>query len=122
MKKETIRSLTKKGWSQKKIAKQLRIRTSKVVAAQRKLKIGKRVASKFWEHVKVYQEMEEVSRKKAVKAVKKKPYWARKRLARMSKKQREAIKVTGIWEEPRKPKEALKGTFVKIETEEFYVG
>jgi hypothetical protein len=52
MSKQTIASLTRKGYSQKKIAKTLGIRKMKVVTYQKTHQIGKRAvggAREFWE-------------------------------------------------------------------------
>ena len=73
--KPTIKSLTVKGLSQKKIALQLHIRKSKVVAEQKRLRIGKRVASKFWEDVKSYRELLGGTHKQATEGVKHSPKW-----------------------------------------------
>ena len=83
--KETIRSLTRKGLSQKKIALKLHIRKSKVVAEQKRLKIGVRRVSVFWGDVKSFQRQREVSWKEAREATKDQPYWARKRAKRQKK-------------------------------------
>jgi hypothetical protein len=83
MKKATVRSLTAKGYSQKKIALTLHIRKSKVVAAQKALGVGKRVSHPFWRDVKGIMEMKEVSRKEAIKEVKFTPKWFKKRQARL---------------------------------------
>ena len=87
MKKESIKSLTKKGWSQKKIAKTLGIRKMKVVTYQKAHKIGKRApeggAKAFWKDVKSIKELYGISRKKAKTKVKYSPKWAKKRQARL---------------------------------------
>ena len=83
MRKATIRSLTAKGFSQKKIALILHIRKSKVVAAQRSLKIGKRAkptgATEFWKDVKSYKSIMRMSHKQAITDVKYSPKWYLKR-------------------------------------------
>ena len=83
MRKATIRSLTAKGYSQKKIGLILHIRKSKVVAAQRSLKIGRRAkptgAAEFWKDVKSYKSMMKVSHKRATIDVKYTPKWYLKR-------------------------------------------
>ena len=85
MTKQSIKSLTKRGLSQKAIALKLHIRKSKVVAFQKKAKIGVRRASVFWSDVKSYQRVHEESWKVAVKDTKDQPYWARKRAVRQGK-------------------------------------
>ena len=89
MKKQTIASLTKKGLSQMKIALTLHIRKSKVVAEQKRLKVGKRVASKFWSDVKGYRKLLGGTRQEAIYTVKRSSKWVNKRWMRMSKKRRE---------------------------------
>ena len=87
MAKATIRSLTRKGWSQKKIALTLHIRKSKVVAYQKAKRIGKRAvptgAREFWEDVKAYKKIFQVKHKTAITEVKytKKWYLRRKKKA-----------------------------------------
>lgn len=85
MRKETIRSLTRKGLSQKKIALKLHIRKSKVVVEQKKLKIGKRKVSEFWDSVKTARRDREITWKEAREITKDQPYWARKRAKRQGK-------------------------------------
>lgn len=80
-----IIKLTAKGYSQKKIALTLHIRKSKVVAAQKALKIGKRVEQPFWKSVKYLREGEEISFEEARRATYNMPKWARKRAARQGK-------------------------------------
>ena len=118
MKKENIGSLTRKGWTQDKIARALHIRKSKVVKYQQAHEIGKR--SEWGEHVKAFMTAKEISYKEAIEEVKKTPYWARKRLARMSKAEKKKIKVPGYWQKPIRPKEALKGSFIDVEGVEYY--
>jgi hypothetical protein len=88
MRKTTIRSLTKKGYSQKKIAKILGIRKMKVVTAQKALGIGKRVkeggAIEFWRDVKAIKETFEISRERAIKKVKYGAKWFKKRQAKLT--------------------------------------
>ena len=84
MTKQTIRSLTKKGYSQKKIARTLGIRKMKVVTYQKTHKIGKRVISPFWSDVKTIREMKGVSHAKAIKEVKFSRKWFTKRQARLT--------------------------------------
>ena len=87
MSKQTIASLTRKGYSQKKIAKTLGIRKMKVVTAQKALKIGKRVekgAKEFWKDVKATKTLKEITRKEAIKEVKFAPKWFKKRQKRLT--------------------------------------
>ena len=84
MRKETIKSLTRKGWSQKKIALKLHIRKTKVVEEQKRLKIGKRVASEFWSDVKVFRETLGISHKEATKKVKYAKKWFGRRQQRLT--------------------------------------
>lgn len=85
MVKQTITSLTRKGWSQKKIARTLGIRKMKVVTYQKTHKIGKRVKSEFWSSVKTSQRDREISFKEARELTFNQPYWARKRAVRQGK-------------------------------------
>lgn len=78
-----IRSYTKKGWSQKKIARTLGIRKMKVVTYQKTHKIGKRVESPFWKDVKTIREMKEISHAEAIKEVKFSKKWFTKRQAKL---------------------------------------
>lgn len=87
--KPTIKSLTKKGLSQKKIALLLHIRKTKVVAEQKKLRIGKRVASGFWSDVKKLRDTGLYTHREATEAAKKTTKWVDKRWERMSKKRRD---------------------------------
>lgn len=87
MGRQTIASLTKKGYSQYKIAKILHIRKMKVVTAQKALKIGKRVkggAKEFWKDVKATKMLKEITRKEAIKEVKFAPKWFKKRQKRLT--------------------------------------
>ena len=85
MTKQTIASLTRKGYSQKRIAKTLGIRKMKVVTYQKSHKIGKRVEQPFWRDVKALQSLEESSWEKARIDVFNAPKWARKRATRQGK-------------------------------------
>ena len=88
MTKQTIKSLTRKGYSQKKIAKTLKIRKQKVASYQKTHKIGVRAAEKgavkFWKDVKTIKEMKRISRKEAIKEVKYAPKWYKKRQKRLT--------------------------------------
>ena len=87
MSKQTIRSLTKKGWSQKRIALKLKVRKSKVVAYQRAKGIGLRAkggAREFWKDVKHEKELHDLSRKEAMKSVKFSSKWYTRRQKRLT--------------------------------------
>ena len=87
MSKDTVRSLTKKGWSQKRIALKLHLRKTKVVAEQRRLKIGKRAvggAAEFWRDVASVKRTEMISRKEATKKVKYSALWYGRRQKRLT--------------------------------------
>ena len=87
MRKQTIASLTKKGYSQKKIAKTLGIRKMKVVTAQKALKIGKRVkggAKEFWSDVKAMKALKGQTRKETIKEVKFSKKWFERRQKRLT--------------------------------------
>lgn len=83
MRKPSIESLTKKGYSQKKIALTLHIRKSKVVSYQKTHKIGVRVAQPFWEDVKAIKELKGISHAEATKEVKYAKKWFERRQARL---------------------------------------
>lgn len=96
MSKETIASLTRRGYSQKKIAKTLGIRKMKVVTYQKTHKIGKRAeggAQVFWRDVAHEQELYGLSRRQARLRVKYSKKWFTKRQARLTgiKKARDMI-------------------------------
>ena len=93
MRKATIRSLTAKGYSQKRIAKTLGIRKMKVVTAQKALKIGKRAEQPFWRDVKGIVEMKGKTWKQAKMEVKYSKKWFGKRQKRLTgiKKARDII-------------------------------
>lgn len=96
MRKATVKSLTAKGYSQKKIALTLHIRKSKVVAAQKRLRIGKRAeggAQAFWRDVTHEQELYGLTHRKARLRVKYSSKWFGKRQARLTgiKKARDII-------------------------------
>ena len=99
MSKDTVRSLTKKGWSQKKIALKLRLRKTKVVAEQRRLKIGKRTkggAVEFWRDVKSYKKLSGDTRKESIQRVKHFPKWKKKRVAKLTAAEQQFV---AFWEE-----------------------
>ena len=82
MRKSTIRSLTAKGYSQKKIAKILHIRKTKVVSAQRQLGIGKKSA--FAADVRKYRELMGGEYREAVKKTSMGERWLKKRVSKLS--------------------------------------
>lgn len=84
MRKQTVKSLTAKGYSQKKIALKLHIRKTKVVAAQRKLGIGKRVEQPFWRDVASLKEWSGKSHKEATKVIKFSKKWFERRQRRLT--------------------------------------
>ena len=96
---ETVRSLTAKGYSQKKIALVLHIRKSKVVAAQKRLKIGKRAEQPFWSSVRAQARDREITWKEARAITKDQPYWARKRAARQGKQYKSYAEFWKEWKE-----------------------
>ena len=110
--KETITSLTRKGYSQKKIAKTLGIRKMKVVTYQKTHKIGKRVASEFWNDVKAYQRMFHKSWKTSIVQVKHTPHWGGKRLKKLDPNTME------YWREKYEIERRLSGEQMKIWEEE----
>ena len=85
MSKQTIASLTRKGYSQKRIAKTLGIRKMKVVTYQKTHKIGKRAESPFWSSVRAQARDREISWGEAREITKNQPYWSRKRAAKQGK-------------------------------------
>ena len=87
MRKQTIKSLTKKGWSQKKIALTLHIRKSKVVSYQKAKGIGRRVKGGvrgFWKDVASVKDIGRLSHKEATKEVKFSPKWYERRQKRLT--------------------------------------
>lgn len=99
MKKQTIASLTRKGWSQRKIAKALGIRKMKVVTYQKAHGIGKRVEQPFWVAVKIAQRDREISWKEAREITREQPYWARKRAERQGKEYKSYSEFWKEWKE-----------------------
>ena len=87
MNKQTIASLTKKGYSQKKIAKMLGIRKMKVVTYQKTHGIGERAtggAQNFWKDVKTIVELKGKSWSKAKTEVKYSKKWFERRQKRLT--------------------------------------
>ena len=113
MRKQTIASLTRKGFSQKKIAKTLGIRKMKVVTYQKTHKIGKRaVKSEFWSDVRSYQRMYGKSWKVSTVQVKHSPYWGGKRLKKIDPNTME------YWRQKYEIERRLTGEQMKIWKEE----
>jgi predicted transcriptional regulator len=87
MSKQTIASLTRKGYSQKKIAKTLGIRKMKVVTYQKTHKIGKRAAGgakEFWKDVKGMTALKGQTRKETIKEVKFSKKWFERRQKKLT--------------------------------------
>lgn len=82
---DTIKSLTKKGLSQKAIALKLKIRKTKVVAAQKKFKIGTRSA--FGKDVAAFRGVTGESYKSAVHTIKMTEKWIGKRVKKLSEEE-----------------------------------
>ena len=80
--KDTIKSLTKKGLSQKAIALKLHIRKTKVVVAQRKLRVGAR--SEFAADVRKVREVLGGEYRDVVKTVSMGEKWLGKRVAKLT--------------------------------------
>ena len=102
MKKQTVASLTKKGWSQKKIALTLHIRKTKVVAEQKKLRIGKRAvggATRYWKDVSDVMKATGAPRAEASSFVGRTRKWGTKRAARVGKKWRPIPERQKFWKE-----------------------
>ena len=85
-----IRSLTKKGKTQEQIALALHTRKQNVATYLKKAKIGKRTtgAARFWKDVKTTKKLGEYDYKGAIHATKIMPKWLKKRVARLSEKER----------------------------------
>ena len=74
-----VRSLTKKGKTQAQIAKTLGIAKQSIATAQRKVKIGVRRPSPFWQQVKRLKAESGLSHKEAREQVFNYPKWGKKR-------------------------------------------
>ena len=85
-----IKSLAKQGKSQFQIAKALHTRKQNVATFLKKAKIGKRAtgAEKFWKDVAEHKIKAEATRKEAIQAVKMYPKWLKRRVKRLSEKER----------------------------------
>jgi hydrogenase maturation factor HypE len=101
MSRETIKSLTRKGYSQYKIAKTLKIRKQKVASYQKTHKIGVRAAEKgavkFWTQVAMRKESEEVTRKEAIRETKYTKYWFERRQKRLTGVEKAKDKMSEKW-------------------------
>ena len=81
-----VKRYTKQGKSQQAIAKLLGVSKQRVSTAQKKAKIGKRVASAFWKDVALYKEKAGVSHRRATLEVKNWKEWGTKRATKAGKK------------------------------------
>ena len=121
MAKQTIKSLTRKGWSQKKIALTLHIRKSKVVAYQRAKDIGRRAkggAVRFWKDVASVKRMTEVSQKEAIKEVKFSKSWYERRQKRLTGVAKARDTMRKEWHDVRSGRLDLSKMLAKIEYDE----
>jgi predicted transcriptional regulator len=83
----TIASLTRKGYSQYKIAMTLHIRKQKVATYQKTHRIGKRTvgrAPEFWRDVKAMRALKGQTRKETIKEVKFSKKWFERRQKRLT--------------------------------------
>jgi predicted transcriptional regulator len=105
MSRDTIASLTRKGYSQYKIARTLHIRKQKVATYQRTHRIGKRApeggAKEFWKDVTKYKEITGSSHKEATEAVKFGEKWFSKALKRGNKRTKARLQILRKWWEVR---------------------
>lgn len=102
MSKQTIKSLTRKGYSQYNIAIKLHIRKSKVVAAQRKAGIGVRLktgAAAYWRDVSKVMEAADSTRSEASAFVGRSKKWGSKRAKRQGKHWSEISKRQKFWKD-----------------------
>ena len=119
MRKQTIKSLTRKGYSQKKIALTLHIRKSKVVAAQKALSIGRRAKpSGFWKDVASVKRMKEISHKEATKEVKFSKSWYTRRQKRLTGVAKARDTMRKEWYDVKSGKIDLSEMLAKIEYDE----
>ena len=81
-----VKKYTKAGKNQAQIAKLLGVSKQRVATAQKKAKVGKRVASPFWKQVSYLKKEMGYSHKAATKQVWYAPKWAKKRVAKTGKK------------------------------------
>ena len=88
-----IRKLSKQGLTQQKIGLKLKIRKQTVSTFLQQEKIGKRAplrgAAEFWQDVKAYKKRFEVGHKEGTKIVRQTSKWRKRRIARLSPKNRE---------------------------------
>lgn len=118
---KAIRALTKKGYSQKKIALKLHIRKTKVVAAQRALGIGRREkggAVGFWKDVASVKRMKEISQKEATKEVKFSKLWYERRQKRLTGVEKARDTMRKEWYDVKSGKINLNEMLAKIESDE----
>jgi len=90
--KARIKALASAGKTQYQIAKTLHTRKQNIASYLAKAGLGKRVpeagAKQFWKDVKAYKKIAEATRKEAIHAVKMYPKWLKRRVARLSEKER----------------------------------
>lgn len=102
MSKQSIKSLTQKGYSQRKIAKTLHIRKAKVVAFQKRAKIGVRLrtgAAAYWKDVSKVMEAADIPRSEASEVVGRGKKWGSKRAKRQGKNWSEISKRQKFWKD-----------------------
>lgn len=85
-----IKLLVKKGKTQYQIARTLHTRKQNVATYLKKANIGKRTtgAARFWEDVKTTKKLGEYERKEAIRVTKMMPKWLKRRVAKLSEKER----------------------------------
>ena len=120
--KNKIAQLTRKGYSQKRIALVLHIRKSKVVAYQKAKSIGKRAkptgAARFWKDVASVKRMKEVSQKEAIKEVKFSKSWYERRQKRLTGVAKARDTMRKEWYDVKSGKVDLDEMLAKIEYDE----
>lgn len=80
-----VRSLTRQGKNQRDIAKALGVSKQRVATAQKKVRVGKRVASPFWKDVKALSGIKEISHRQAMVEMKYSTKYRKKYKARTGK-------------------------------------
>lgn len=81
-----VKNRVKKGWTQDKIAREIKVSRQRVATYLKTAKLGKR--SKFREDIETFRRAEKVGYKEAFKRVKYQPYWFEKRQARLKGKEK----------------------------------
>jgi len=94
---KAISKYVKQGKSQYKIAKALHTRKQNISSFLAKKKLGKRAANEFWKDVKTYKELEDITRKEAIKHVKYAPKWFKKRQKRLSAEEKARDAMRKLW-------------------------